>query len=158
MIPEDWSTRKSKQKINLQSDSRPYLNGPTYNSPTYESQVKCFSPRNASRFLNKSGVNQLQMALTRRPKNRAWACLHQLSTRKTRIAAMHETTLLAVQIKPTKAVTSLSVNIKPTRSTTSSSRAHQEVYRVFQNLQKRYGSPGRLVATVSELLELFLQE
>ena len=62
-----------------------------------------------------------------------------------------------MRIELTKAVTSLWVNIKPTRPTTSTSRAHQKVYRVSQNLQERYGSPGRLVATVIELLELPLQ-
>ena len=91
--------------------SSPYwhriLDGPTYDGPTYEGQAKCFSPRNASRFLNKSAVNQLQTALARRPKNRAWACLHWLPTRKTRMAAVHEVTLPAMRIEPTRSTTSL---------------------------------------------------
>ena len=70
---------------------------------------------------------------------------------------MYETTLPAMRIELTKAVTSLRVNIKPTKPTTSTFRAHQEVYRVSQNLQERYGLPGRLVATVIESLELPLQ-
>ena len=37
MIMDDQSTKKLKQETNLRSDSRPYLNGLTYNGPTYES-------------------------------------------------------------------------------------------------------------------------
>ena len=49
----------------------PTYDGPTYDGPTYndDSQTKCFSPRNPSRFLNKSAVNQLQTALTRMLKS-----------------------------------------------------------------------------------------
>ena len=41
MIPDDQSTRKSKRENNLLSDDRPYLNGLTYDGPTYKGQVKC---------------------------------------------------------------------------------------------------------------------
>ena len=85
----------------------PTYDGPTYNGPTYEGQAKCFSPRNASRFLNKSAANQLQTALTKRPKNRAWACLHWLPTWKTRMAAVHKVTLPTMRIEPTRSTTSL---------------------------------------------------
>ena len=49
----------------------PYFDCPTYdgliyNGPTYKGQAKCFSPRNPSRFLNKSVVNQLQTTLAKR--------------------------------------------------------------------------------------------
>ena len=71
----------------------PYLDSSTYDD---KGQAKCFSSRNSSRFLNKTAVNQLQTALTRRPKNWAWACLHWLSTRQTRMAMVHEVTLFSV--------------------------------------------------------------
>ena len=51
----------------MRSDSKLYLNGPTYNGPTYNSrtnnnngQANYFNTQNPSRFLNKSAVNQLQ--------------------------------------------------------------------------------------------------
>ena len=104
MIPDDRLTKKSKQETNLQSDSRPYLNGLTYNNPTYESQAKCFSPRNASRLLNESAVDQLQTALTKSPKHQAWACFHWLPTRKTRMAMVHKGTPSARRIELTESL------------------------------------------------------
>ena len=49
---------------------------------------------------------------------------------------MHETTLSTMRIEPTKIVTSFGVNIKPIRPTTSTSKANQEVYRVFHDHQE----------------------
>ena len=73
------------------------------------------------------------------------------------MVAVHKVTLFAMRIKPTKAVTSLWMNIKPTKPTISTLKAHQ-IYRVSRNLQARYSLPDRLVATIIELLELFLQK
>ena len=124
--------------------------------PYLQGSDHVFSSRSPPRFLNKNAANQLQTALTRRPKNRAWACLHQLPNRKTRITAVHKVTLLAMRIEPTRSTTSLwctrslslqcALNLQRLLSlsgwitslqdlATSISRVHQ-VYRVFQDHQK----------------------
>ena len=69
MIVIDWSTRKLKQETNLQSNNKPYLNGLTYNDPTYEGQAKCFSsqsPLGLSKLSHKCMTNQFRMAPARR--------------------------------------------------------------------------------------------
>ena len=53
----------------------PTYNGFIYNGLTYESWAKCFSPRNASRFLNKSAINQLQMVLGKRLQKTEPSCI-----------------------------------------------------------------------------------
>ena len=45
-------------------------------------------------------------------------------------------TLFAMRIKPIKTITSLQIYIKPTKPTISTSKAYQEVYRIFQDHQK----------------------
>ena len=76
-------------------DTTLWMDGLTYND---KGQAKCFCSRNLSRFLNKSVGNQLQTSLTKRPKNWAWAYLHQLPTLTTRIPAIHKVILPAVHL------------------------------------------------------------
>ena len=85
-------------------------------------------------------IKQLRDQLIYIDASKKWAYLHWLPTWQTKMAivltfsSVHKTSLLAVHIEPTKAITSLRVNIKPTRPTTS--RAHLEVYGVFQDHQE----------------------
>ena len=130
MIPDDWLTRKSKQETNLRSDSRAYLDGPTYDGPTYESQAKCFSSQSLlglPRLLNKCMTDQFKMALIRRQISLSFVLIIKLTMRiaavyKATVSAVHKVTLFlvheinfpTVRIELTKAVTSFLVNIKPT--------------------------------------------
>ena len=106
IIPDDRSTRKSQWETNLQSDSRPYLDGFTYNGSTYEGQAKCFSSRSLlglPRLSNKCVTDQFRTALTRRlkelslslvasiinPAKREWRrCTRPLSLRCTRLPSL----------------------------------------------------------------------
>ena len=185
MIPSDLINKKVKRETDLRSNSG--CTGPKQhlfsyqklylNNPTYEGQAKCFSPRNASKFLNKSAANQLQTALTKRPKNRTWACLHRLPTRKTRMALMHEVTLLTMCIEPTRSTTSFrwtrSLSLRCALSlqgyylSPDEYQAYGTYYLYFQSTPKSlqgFLRPPRscnsldcLVATVFESLELLLQ-
>ena len=67
------------------------------------------------------------------------------------VSVVHEFTLSLVH-----EITLPAMRIEPTRPTTSTARVHQ-IYTVLRNLQERYSLPDRLVATVIESLELFLQ-
>ena len=124
MILDERSTKKSKQETNLRSDSKLYLDGPTYNGPTYEGQAKCFSSRSLlglPRLLNKCVTDQFRMALARGQISLSFVSIIKLTTRmaavhkatvsavhKITLSLVHKTTLLAMRIKPTKAVTTLS--------------------------------------------------
>ena len=151
MIPDDLIiTRKSNKRPIYRVIAGPTYNGPTYNEKGQAQRFRSRSLLSQPSLSSKCVTKQFRMALARRPKNWAWACLHRLLTRQTRIAivlilslvhgvilsSVHETTLFAVRIEPTKAVNSLQVNIKPRKPSTSTFRAHQEVYRVFQDYQE----------------------
>ena len=77
--------------------------------------------------------------------------MHEVILSAVRIWA-YAVTLAVARIKLTKAIISFRINIKLTRPTNSTSRVHQ-VYMISQNLQKRYGLPGCLVATISKSLQ-----
>ena len=131
-----------------------WLNGPTYNGPTYESHAKCFSSRNLlglPRLSNKCVTDQFRTARARRqmslsasiinPANKngygAWGypfCGAQDHLPCSAYWA-YEIRSIGGVYQPYKAVTSLWVNIKPIKPTTSTARAHQ-VYRVFQDHQE----------------------
>ena len=124
--------KKVKRETNLRSDSRPYLNAPTYDSLTYngpiyddKGQAKCFSSRSLltlPTLSSKYVTNQFRIALARRTRNWAWACLHWLLTRQTRMAVvpkvilslMHKITLSMVRMELTRFIL-LVVYTDPTR-------------------------------------------
>ena len=143
------------------SEATPFFlsKGPTYND---KGRTKCFRPQNLLSLPSLSSkyvTDQFRTALAKRPKNWAWACLHCLPTRQTRMAmvltlslvhgvtlfSVHETTFSAVRIEPMKAVTSIRVNIKFTRPT----YLYFESTPSLQGLSRpsrSCGSPDRLVS------------